>query len=245
MRVTYIVANYNYSEWILDCIKSICEQDYPKELMDICVIDDCSTDDSVKKVFRQFEVDPLHMINATSSFIKDVGITVIQKEKNSGPSHSRNLGIKAFINSTDAFLIVDADDIIHPKKTRTLIDALTKYNAGVAYANYINWDIVNDLKVPEIKEPFSIDRLGQECIVHSGSLIRKECFEQCGLYDEEMRVCEDYDLWIRIAQKFNIIHVPEILTTARVTPKNSTNTVKNEVWQQNWRRIQQKYGQQN
>ena len=59
--------------------------------------------------------------------------------------------------------------------------------------------------IREFKEPFSRKRLVRECIVHSGSLVSakalEDVLEETGYYDEEMRTCEDYDLWMRISEK--------------------------------------------
>jgi len=86
--------------------------------------------------------------------------------------------------------------------------------------------------------------LVQECIVHSGALILKEALEQVledtGYYDEMMRTCEDYDLWMRISEKYIIAHIPKALTKVRVTGDNSSFIVNQDVWQRNWTRIREK-----
>ena len=86
-----------------------------------------------------------------------------------------------------------------------------------------------------------------ECIVHSGALISKDALnsvlEETGYYDEKMRTCEDYDLWMRISEKYIIAHVPKSLTKVRVTGDNSSFIVNQEVWQKNWRRVVEKMQQ--
>mgnify|MGYP003151183260 FL=1 len=64
--------------------------------------------------------------------------------------------------------------------------------------------------------------------------------EDTGYYDKTMRTCEDYDLWMRISEKFIIAHVPKSLTMVRVTGDNSSFIVNQEVWQKNWTRVMQK-----
>ena len=80
--------------------------------------------------------------------------------------------------------------------------------------------------------------------MHSGSLILKDALvsveEDTGFYDEEMRTCEDYDLWMRISEKYIIAHVPKSLTKVRVTGDNSSFIVNQEVWQKNLARVMEK-----
>ena len=84
----------------------------------------------------------------------------------------------------------------------------------------------------------------QECIIHSGSLINSEALiavkEETGYYDRTMRVCEDYDLWMRITERYLAMHVPESLTLVRVTGDNSSSAVKQKTWEKNWQRVMEK-----
>ena len=64
--------------------------------------------------------------------------------------------------------------------------------------------------------------------------------EETGYYDETMRTCEDYDLWMRISEKYIIGHVPLALTNVRVTGLNSSFTVDQSVWGRNWQRVVEK-----
>ena len=81
-------------------------------------------------------------------------------------------------------------------------------------------------------------------MVHSGCLITKEAllhaYRDGYFYDPQMRTCEDYDLWIRISDKFTIAHCPEFLAFVRVHSQNSTQSVKQEIWNYNWNRIREK-----
>jgi len=55
-----------------------------------------------------------------------------------------------------------------------------------------------------------------------------------------MRTCEDYDLWMRISEKYVIAHVPESLTRVRITGDNSSFIVNKGVWEQNWAKVRDK-----
>ena len=115
---------------------------------------------------------------------------------------------------------------------------------GVVYADYDTVHVDSGKIIREFKEPYNRKRLVRECIVHSGSLISKEALElvkeDTGFYDVTMRTCEDYDLWMRISEKYLISHVPVALTKVRVTGENSSNIVAQETWQKNWMRVMEK-----
>ncbi len=247
--VTVMIANYNYEEYLENAIQSALTQDYPK--LGIVIVDDSSTDNSWKKIHelifkgiphekRQNEIGDYK----TGTF-NNRPVCAIRLKENCGPSQARNFGIDASISHTDIFAILDVDDVMYPQKIGRLVGCMMQSEQiGVVYADF---DIINTetgAMTTDYKEPFSHDRLMQECIVHSGSIISKQALQSVqdnfGYYDREMRTCEDYDLWLRISEKFMICHVAEPLTLVRVQPKNSSITVDKAIWERNWSRIRQK-----
>ena len=135
---------------------------------------------------------------------------------------------------------------MYPNKVSECVSVMSKdmSSIGVVYADYDTYHTETKKKIREFKEPFSRRRLVQECIVHSGSLINARALssveEETGYYDREMRTCEDYDLWMRISEKYMISHVPKSLTLVRVTGDNSSFIVNQDVWQKNWKRVMTK-----
>lgn len=252
--VTVLIANHNYEEYLKTALESAVGQNYPK--LGIVVVDDCSTDNSWKTIHDLiFKGKPHEKRENDIGFYKtgmynNRPICAIQLKQNYGPSQARNFGIEATISHTDAYVILDADDVMYPHKVTRLTGCMMQSpQIGVVYGDY---DIVNTetgSKHSQYLEPFNYDRLTQECIVHSGSLVTKKAFEdtldQFGFYDREMRTCEDYDLWLRIGKKFMICHVAESLTLVRIQPKNSSVTVDKATWERNWNRIRQKMQVQN
>ena len=132
-----------------------------------------------------------------------------------------------------------------PSKINRCVSVLKKSPMiGAVYADYDTINTETGKVIREYKEPYSRNKLVMECIVHSGSLITKEAListkEETGYYDETMRTCEDYDLWMRISEKYIIGHVPLALTNVRVTGLNSSFTVDQSVWGRNWQRVVEK-----
>jgi len=250
--VTILIANYNDEEYLDRAIESAVNQDYPGP-MQICIVDDGSTDNSwdvivpyinspAKDTHSHLDVTFSRVLGGRFGNTKIIAI----KNENSGPSQARNVGIEYTIGETDIYAILDSDDEMYENKVSECVPIFEQGSGmiGVVYADYDTFHTSTDKTIREYKEPFNRKRLVRECIVHSGSLISKEAlrvvYEDTGYYDKTMRTCEDYDLWMRISEKFIIAHVPKSLTLVRVTGDNSSFIVNQEVWQKNWIRVMQK-----
>ena len=246
--VTILIANYNDQKYIDRCIESAVNQDYPGNLR-ICIVDDGSTDRSWEIIQSYFEEKDGKILqkNKTGRFGRTDLIAI--KSENGGPSSARNVGIKHTIEDTEIYAILDSDDEMYENKISECVGLFEKGQGmiGVVYADYDTINTEDGKIIREFKEPYSRKRLVQECIVHSGALILKDALsnvlEGTGYYDEKMRTCEDYDLWMRISEKYIIAHVPKSLTKVRVTGDNSSFIVNQEVWKKNWQRVVEKMHQ--
>ena len=226
MRVATIICNYNYGEYIEDAILSALNQSYPTT---VCVFDDASTDNSLEVISKYKE-----------------NIVFAQSPNKVGPSYARNTLIELGINDFDYFAILDADDIMYPNKIEKCMELITSDpTIGVVYADYDILNVQTGNLIREYKQPFDRIVLGSECIVHSGALISKQALKdvqnQMGYYNNSMRTCEDYELWVRISKKYMIAHLAESLTLVRNHNQNSTNTVDKAIWEENWRKVAEAY----
>lgn len=248
MEVTFIICNYNYGEYIEDAINSALNQDV---LCNVCIIDDLSTDDSRDVVHRMFTWESKTEHSDYTVFecsVKGKSVMLVEKVYNDGPSESRNIGIELTKDFTDIYAILDADDQAYPSKVSTLLPYFYDKDVGVVYADYTTENSETGLISNEYKKSYCIMLLHKQCIVHSGSLIRKTYLEMVkdnrGYYDKSLRVCEDYDLWLRLSKVCMIKHHPEQLTHVLITPKNSTNSVDKLIWQQDMGVVIRKNGKQ-
>ena len=255
-KVTYIIAHHNYEEFLGSCLESALAQTYPN--IHICIIDDCSDgcdgsiigDNPLSMVMRKY----LNPTNITSIDTQsNMQITNSEKmtlicchDRPRGPSYARNRGIELLWDQTDIFAILDADDENYPTKIEKCVDVIQRHpkDIGAVYADHLTVNTTTGGQKVEYREPFDVHRLFRECIVHSGAVINKLALEHTkeptGYYDEMMRTCEDYDLWMRIAEKFLIVHIAEPLSLVKVQPRNSTDTVAQQIWNMNYQRVFQK-----
>lgn len=113
-KITVIIPAYNIEDLLGRCIESVVSQDYPKELLEIIVVDDGSTD-STGRIADEYAD-------------KYQNVTVLHKE-NGGSSSARNLGLK---HATGEYIgFVDSDDFVDKRMFGTLVDAAKRYDADM------------------------------------------------------------------------------------------------------------------
>lgn len=249
-KVTGIIPCHNHALWVCNAIASMVKQDLPPN--EIIVIDNGSTDNSFEKIVKNADGSKMDSsklqiqdvsFETISLFYGAVPVRVFSTTQALGPAKARNIAFKLGWN-TDIFAMLDSDDIYMPGKISHSVNIFKKYSLkviGAVYSDYTTKNYDTGVVIREHKRPFDALVLGQDCIVNNDSLISKVVLEEVGLYDETMRVCEDYDLWLRVAQKKMIFHIPYSLVELTVGQHSSTDTVPKEVWRQNWQRIREKY----
>lgn len=239
--VTYIMANHNYEKYIEDAIDSVLKQDYDHNRLTLCIIDDASTDGSWDLIHKKLFKDIPHSnvtYDDTDLTIKDgmlengIKVVAIRNHENQGISRTRNIGMTYTAGNTDFYAILDSDDTNYPEKTKRFVLEILQNTKqiGVICGDFYIWDVKNDTKTREFREPFDRDRLYKDCIVtNSGCLINKAALESIdeptGWYDETLKVCEDYDLWLRISEHWMILHVAEPLTVVRINHKDDSGNL--------------------
>jgi len=217
-KIDVVIPVYNGEKFILDAVKSVVNQTLSPTK--IIVVDDGSTDNTNKIV---------------SEYAKTykVEIKIIKKE-NGGLSSARNTGIKE--STADFIAFLDADDIWIENK---LEKQITKYsytgfdNLGLVYCKY---DLIKEnggkdtdgyiLPLDKKVQGYAFNKvLKANKILSSGSgvLIKKEVFEKVGMFDEKLKFGEDWDMWIRIAEKFEVDFVDDVLVHIRRHESNMSH----------------------
>jgi glycosyltransferase involved in cell wall biosynthesis len=98
-KVSIIVTNYNYADYIDDCLQSVARQDYPE--IECVIVDDCSTDESADRIRNYIAANTSH-----------VSFRILVHEHNQGQFAAFRTGLK---HSTGTFItFLDADDLLLP-----------------------------------------------------------------------------------------------------------------------------------
>lgn len=195
--VSVILPVYNRDEVILNAINSVINQSYQN--WELIIIDDCSTKD-LKKIISQ---------------IKDPRIFFYRLNVNSGAAAARNYGIKKSKGVIICFL--DSDDFFEPGFLETsamqLRETPTKVGfmwTGVRYhlsskTQEFSWS-------PEVKENSYFTFLNNLQIgTGAGVSVKRNVFEKCGYFDEDLPAAEDTEFFLRITQNFDFTYTTDVL----------------------------------
>jgi glycosyltransferase involved in cell wall biosynthesis len=189
-KVSIIIPTHNRCGFVGNAIASALNQTF--EDFELIIVDDASTDKTAETV----------------AFFNDERIKFIRHEKNKGGSAARNTGITNSSGNCIAFL--DDDDEWFPDKLSKQMEVLSASppQIGGVYTGYVMVDRAS-LRVmcqysPKKKGNLFHDLLVDNCVGGASCmLLRRECLDKVGLFDESLPCSQDYDLWIRIAKEFS------------------------------------------
>lgn len=199
--VSVILPTYNREHLIVDSIQSILSQTFQN--FEIIVVDDGSTDNTEKTVSK----------------IRDHRIKYLKYPENRGATYARNIGIKQASGTYIAFQ--DSDDLWLPDKLTKQVKSLQKStnHVGAVYTGY--WWIVNGKKhyMPFLasnkkKVEKIISRLFFLFVGTPTVLLKRECFERVGLFDEKLIRLQEWELWIRISMHYHFEYIDEALVVS-------------------------------
>ena len=171
-------------------MESVLSQSYLAD--EIIVVDDGSTDNTAK-------------------IQKDFPDIIYISQSNMGVSSARNRGILEAKSDWIAFL--DSDDLWHENKLQQQVE-FHRHNRDT-FMSYTDEKWVRHGK--EVKIPKKFKKIGRDAfaenisycnIAPSSVFLHKKLLDKYGLFDESLEVCEDYDLWLRIAcsEKIGLIN---------------------------------------
>ncbi|RKY89923.1 glycosyltransferase family 2 protein [candidate division KSB1 bacterium] len=185
--VSVIIPTYNRTDLVCNAVDSVLAQTFSN--YELIVVDDGSTDGTEKKL-RKY-----------SGKLKYI------YQNNRGVSSARNRGIRE--SSSEYICFLDSDDLWKKRKLEIQFDEMKKNpEFHISYTDEI-W-IRNGLRVNPRKKhkKFSGDLFEKSlemCIISASSvMIKREIFDKVGYFDENLEVCEDYDLWLRISKDYPV-----------------------------------------
>ncbi|MFH1882428.1 MAG: glycosyltransferase [Planctomycetota bacterium] len=211
--VSVVIPTYNRARILGRAVRSVLNQSYKD--FEVIVVDDASSDNT-KEI-----VDGLN----------DKRIKYIRHDKNSGEAAARNTGIQAaggkYIASHDS----DDEWLAGKLERQVMLLESSPREVGLAYTGF--WRIEGNTQ-----SYFPPDRIGRiEGDIHRELLrgnfvgtpttvVKKECFERLGGFDERLRHLVDWEMWIRISELYRFICVNESLVISHgMSDSVSTNEV--------------------
>lgn len=205
--ISVIIPCYNHEKYVEESILSVLNQTYKN--LQLIVIDDGSKDNSVEIIKR----------------LSDQHHFIFESQANIGLSATLNKAIKKYSNG-EYISVVASDDFWHKDKVANQVAYFILHNdVGMVYskAATVNSEseIVQTLSENRFKEfctfeDLLLDRTGIPALT---VMVNKKVYEKVGLFDENLLI-EDWDMWLRIADEYNIGFVNKELAFYRMHDSN-------------------------
>lgn len=215
--IDVIIPLYNGAAFIGAALESVITQTYTPT--HIIIVNDGSTDTGPA-------------VAASYKTKTTIPITIIDQE-NKGLSAARNTGIRASTSDYIAFL--DADDTWLPKKLEKQLEVSSKSDRSKLGLVYCLYDIIDSKGIVDphgfvvrldrsVRGTVFAKLLSSNKILSSGSgvLIKRTVFATVGLFNETLRFGEDWDMWLRIAEQYEIDYSDTLLVHIRRHGQNMT-----------------------
>lgn len=219
-KVSFVVAAYNHELFIKDALDSIWSDDYP--FKEIVIVDDGSSDDTAAIIKEWCEVKKWNGI-------------VFHGGPNKGITSTLNKLIE--ISTGDYIRLCSSDDLLEPSGTRRMVEVLDSDKSAMAVfgdANIIDaastilhessllFNGANKKRLMDqrlmVKEMISNWAVSGPVI-----LIKKDFYEEFGMYDEAM-VVDDWDLYIRLMASGGLKFIDEYVASYRIHGNNISKT---------------------
>ncbi|MCB0336772.1 MAG: glycosyltransferase [Bdellovibrionales bacterium] len=195
IAVSVIIPVYNRLEMLRKAVESVLSQSFND--MELIVVDDGSLIDLTEIQER----------------VQEQGHCFLRTEHR-GVAAARNTALK--MAQGEWIALLDSDDLWYPEKLERQL-AFHERHPELKLSQtlerwYRNDSLVNKQRKHEQPEGEVFRDVCERCCVSSSSVIlHHTVFNDCGIYDTQFPVCEDYEFWLRVASRYQIGLVPETL----------------------------------
>lgn len=201
--VSVVTPSLNQASFLEQAMRSVLAQDYPN--LEYLVIDGGSTDGSVEIIERHRD-----------------RLAYFRSEADRGQAEAINKGLARATGEIVAWL--NSDDVYLPGAIGGAVEALrTHPEAGAVYADGIMVD--GDLTILDRHRyrPLSVlDLLSFEVILQPTVFMRRDALQTVGLLNPAYHLILDHELWVRLAARFPLHHVPSYWALERTHPQAKT-----------------------
>lgn len=186
---------YNGEKYLREAVDSILNQTFTD--FEFIIINDGSTD-GTREILESYSDSRIRLFH----------------QENIGLTKSLNKGLKSVLGEYIARQ--DADDISHRDRIDYQVSFLDKHMCiGLVGTNVAFIDqrgtIFSFWRPPTTHDDIRKQLLKGNSFCHGSVMFRKECLETVGYYREQFRYTQDYDLWFRISDKYEVANIERIL----------------------------------
>ena len=199
--VSVVIPAYNAMPYLPIAVSSVLGQTY--QPVEVIIVNDGSSDGTADWVRS----------------VTDDRVTLIEK-LNGGASSARNQGIRAARGKYVAFL--DADDYWEPNKLALQVDRaectphLTLVDAWAYYVDASGQRVADCLGNDHEGDVWALmAQLDLVFFCSSTLLVPRTCFDEVGLFRQDLRYAEDWEMWIRLTRRYPLAVVKQRLSAYR------------------------------
>ena len=206
-KVTVLMPVYNGQNYLFESIKSIQNQTFTN--WELLIINDASTDNTVNIVKEYQKKDDRIRLITNETNLK------IAKTLNKGICEARGLYIAR----------MDDDDISLPTRLEKEVEILDKNPSTVLVGSWQKHFGTNNWvhRPPELAKQIKATLLFECCVCHSTVMFKKDIFIKNKFFYDSNFLSEDYELWTRVSEKYDLYTIPEILGEYRLNGDNITS----------------------
>ncbi|EPR12074.1 glycosyltransferase [Ruminiclostridium papyrosolvens] len=187
--VSVIIPAYNAEKYLEKCLNCITNQNYPKEKMEIIVVDNNSTDN-------------------TAEIIKSFGVTYVFNAKK-GPSPSRNKGISLaageYLIFTDSDCLADSDFVLNHVKAHLDLQKsnpkVKMVGGGIGGYNKNFWAVCDDFCSWSAYHPALKPQINNSYFPSANISISRSLVDEIGVFNEDLKTGEDVDFCLRVTYR--------------------------------------------
>lgn len=212
-KISIVIPVYNGDNYLREAVDSALAQTYKN--IEVLVVNDGSTDDG-----------------ATERIALSYGdrIRYFRKE-NGGVASALNLGIREMRG--EYFSWLSHDDVYYPDKIAFQVEWLQQHGGQrnvILYGDYDHIDSaslstgqtrIRHLEPVEFIRHLITDHPVNGCTM----LVPRACFDMVGVFNEQLKTTQDYDLWFRMAWKCGFVHIPHLFIKSRIHPQQGSVAV--------------------
>ncbi|WP_115461221.1 glycosyltransferase family 2 protein [Winogradskyella aurantiaca] len=210
-----VIPTYNCANYLRYTLESVLSQDPGPEQMEIIVVDDCSTKDDPEAIIKKHG-------NGRVKFIR--------QKQNVGKVRNYESGLQA----SRGYLVhqLHGDDMVREGFYEIMAHIFERHpQVGAAFCRSIYIDAANKwtgltgmLKQEDGVIENILDQLYVEQLIQTPSMVvKRNVYEKIGVFDRRLDCMEDREMWIRIANHYEIAHTNQVLAMYRRHDNNATN----------------------
>lgn len=199
--ISIVTPTYNRANFLPEAIESVLSQDY--ENYELLIIDDGSTDNSKDVIEKYMDSKKIRYLY----------------QSNSGQSVARNRGIEEA--NGDFICFLDSDNRWLPGKLSASVEAFERNpEADIVYGDVV---LINEQghefsrkNMKRYSGKITTHLLKDNCVSMNTTMSKTNSIRAVGGFSGQVKVADDYDLWLRLSAEYTYKYIPKLMADYRV-----------------------------